>query len=319
MRQGSGGRHAEEISPFYWDIPERGFRWADHLGKTENARTEAVRLLVAELGPVRRRWPIREKPALFRIFADTPPTEDGIIGFASSYGSLGIAQVVTFPEAVIPRNFDGNDLGFEMVGYGEALFRWQQEIARLREAVDLWDAVRGNDYTELQRVLGGGKALIVERNFIAEVGDPSTVGTWPDVAADTRVAPHSATLRDTNLDRSLSQAEICQLAWHRVEQQITDQLRMLTEPCLVYSDSMQRPMLHLVPRTLLGALWLQLAWAIDGRKDFRKCGSCGDWFAVGHGEREFTTARVFCSDGCRVRENRRKKKARGGDRGRPTA
>lgn len=181
---------------------------------------------------------------------------------------------------------------------------------RLREAVDLWDAVRGSDYAELERTLGGGKALTVDRNFIAEVGDPSTIGPWPDVAADTRVVPHSAALRDTNLDRSPSQAEICHLAWHQVEQEVTVHLRTLTEPCLVYSDSVQRPMLHFVPKTLLGALWLQLAWAIDGRKDFRRCRSCRDWFAVGHDAREFTAARVFCSDGCRVRENRRKKRPR---------
>jgi hypothetical protein len=63
-------------------------------------------------------------PALFRAFSDTPPTEDGIIGFANSYGSLGIAQVVTFPEAMIVRDLGGNDLSFEMVGYGEELSRW---------------------------------------------------------------------------------------------------------------------------------------------------------------------------------------------------
>lgn len=51
------------------------------------------------------------------------------------------------------------------------------------------------------------------------------------------------------------------------------------------------------PRSLISALWLQFALAIDGRKAYKQCPTCQNWFEIGKwGSRADKT---FCSNKCR--------------------
>ncbi len=57
------------------------------------------------------------------------------------------------------------------------------------------------------------------------------------------------------------------------------------------------------PRTLAGAMWLQLAKSIEGQLEYRQCNyeKCSQWFLlspVGAGKRKHAQ---FCSDRCRLR------------------
>jgi hypothetical protein len=60
--------------------------------------------------------------------------------------------------------------------------------------------------------------------------------------------------------------------------------------------------LQVMPKNLLGALWLQLAEAIGGGKKFRQCDTCGGWFEVA--PRHNRADRQFCTDACRSRAYR---------------
>jgi hypothetical protein len=67
------------------------------------------------------------------------------------------------------------------------------------------------------------------------------------------------------------------------------------------------------PARLIDALWLQLAHAMSGGDEVRRCEHCGDWFAVGRKGGRRLVAR-FCSDEHRVAFNslertRRKKRS----------
>lgn len=72
------------------------------------------------------------------------------------------------------------------------------------------------------------------------------------------------------------------------------------------------------PGTLEKALWLQLALAVDGRKDFRKCANpaCGNWFEIGKwGSR---TDRIHCSNACKqARQDAKKREAKKAEESRP--
>jgi hypothetical protein len=59
------------------------------------------------------------------------------------------------------------------------------------------------------------------------------------------------------------------------------------------------------PVSLLGALWLQLAEAVSGNKEFRSCPTCGKWFELSPDVAR--TNRLFCSDKCRTRAYRGRK------------
>lgn len=68
-------------------------------------------------------------------------------------------------------------------------------------------------------------------------------------------------------------------------------------------------LLEIMPNTLLGALWLQLAETISGSKKHRACAACGNWFEVS--PEKFRKSRHYCSEPCRSRAYRsRKEKAR---------
>lgn len=59
------------------------------------------------------------------------------------------------------------------------------------------------------------------------------------------------------------------------------------------------------PTTLLGALWLQCAGAVTGKRDFRQCRhpACGEWFEVSESSRGTKAKRIdarFHSDLCRA-------------------
>ena len=69
---------------------------------------------------------------------------------------------------------------------------------------------------------------------------------------------------------------------------------------LVFAGSKPRLNVVMEPQSLLGALWLQFAAAVDAGKSFAKCPRCGVPFEVSreiYGKRR--SAR-FCSDRCRV-------------------
>lgn len=60
-----------------------------------------------------------------------------------------------------------------------------------------------------------------------------------------------------------------------------------------------------VPDTLYGALWLQVATQISVAKQYRQCKSCSTWFPYGPGTGGRST-KVFCSDRCRTAWKRKR-------------
>jgi hypothetical protein len=73
------------------------------------------------------------------------------------------------------------------------------------------------------------------------------------------------------------------------------------ETRLLFHEDSPRLGISLMPRDLLGALWLQFAVAVDALKNFAKCAQCGAPFEVSRnpltGKRPDA---LFCSARCRV-------------------
>ena len=61
------------------------------------------------------------------------------------------------------------------------------------------------------------------------------------------------------------------------------------------------------PRTLLAAMWLQLARAVVGKKGFSECKFCGSLFEVSTDTTGFRRNREFCSDVCKTRDYRQRR------------
>jgi hypothetical protein len=71
---------------------------------------------------------------------------------------------------------------------------------------------------------------------------------------------------------------------------------------------LERPFLKLEPRTLLDAIWLQLAQILAGDGEIRHCRYCGVWFAAGGRSGRRQDAK-FCSDEHRIAFNNQRRTA----------
>jgi hypothetical protein len=60
-----------------------------------------------------------------------------------------------------------------------------------------------------------------------------------------------------------------------------------------------------VPRSLIGALWLQLAQTIAGSKQYKVCPVCGKLFEASRGANR--SDRLYCTDACKARAYRDRK------------
>ena len=69
-----------------------------------------------------------------------------------------------------------------------------------------------------------------------------------------------------------------------------------------------RPQLRTAPMTLLAAMWLQLAMAVAGNKNFVKCKFCEKQIEISTADSGFRSNRVFCSQSCKTNEYRRRKR-----------
>jgi hypothetical protein len=68
------------------------------------------------------------------------------------------------------------------------------------------------------------------------------------------------------------------------------------------------PSLSYTPLTLLAAMWLQLALAIKDDKDFQACKFCRALFEISTAQTGFRRHREFCSDSCKTKDYRKRKR-----------
>ena len=88
-----------------WEFHSHGHEWIDTDGwaRDDDLRLPTAIRVITDGQPASGRSdmksysPLRTCPGLFRTFAATPPSEDGILGFANRYGMLGgdLSRVLT--------------------------------------------------------------------------------------------------------------------------------------------------------------------------------------------------------------------------------
>lgn len=68
------------------------------------------------------------------------------------------------------------------------------------------------------------------------------------------------------------------------------------------------PRLSFAPLTLLSAMWLQLALAVAGDKEFRGCKHCKRLFEISTENTGYRKHREFCSESCKTKDYRKRKR-----------
>ena len=262
-----------------WHVACDGYTWRarsdDSLGR------EDVRYLEPAAGfpyEVRRYEPLEAEPALFRTLADLDPVnEETVVAFANEYGNLGMRKKSQWPEV-------GPDDRL-----AETLDVWRTTVAKLHLSLTVWDTYRDGYWNQPQkRAYADHQMADFIKNIFSAGGDREIAENLPPL-------PDRASL-------SLSQAALLSVRADINRNLIASG----TTPFLTYQQDPGRLALRLVPRTLLGTLWLQFAQAVDEERDYRRCKVCGRWFAVTYDNEGRRKTRVFCSDACRSKAYRQR-------------
>jgi hypothetical protein len=214
-------------------------------------------------GPVYE--PIEADSGLFRTFAERIVDATSALEFAQGYGLLGrIGRV--YPAADV-------DLREPRWQVGEPVRVWISEADRMRRALRLWDSLRREDLAGVLR-------------------DPHVAGV---VEGQMRTLGDSWRPRDDEEEvRRLGRFTLSFLVNERLAEHL-EGVGPQIEVALV--DKGGRLTYENRPATLLGALWLQLALAINGDKEYRSCPVCGRWWELD--PLVAKTSRVYCTDACK--------------------
>jgi hypothetical protein len=233
--------------------------------------------------------PLEHFAGLFRVFTEIPATPSRLLEFVQKFGFLN----------------DRNDMGLldqhvivsELYGdstpvHAELLIDWVEQIWKMHEAMNLWELARARDARNLSKYLRWSDGVL---------------GYWTDfhglqseflLVNNTRDSEGKA-LRYREGDVFEPAIFIASMiANEGLEGRVSPKLEMTVED--------KTPRLAISPLNLLGALWLQLARAIDGDKEYRACQHCGSWFEIG--STGYSRARRFCSNRCRVAFSRARKR-----------
>jgi hypothetical protein len=164
--------------------------------------------------------------------------------------------------------------------HGDSLQLWQDEIGVFKFAIALWD------------LLTAGKRQALA-DFQAKANSQELL----------LAAGRSSHLHDAD-PAMLALSAIQRIADSRLQEHVATRL--------LFQGNPPRPGISLMPRNLLGALWLQFSAAVGALKAFNRCRQCGAPFELSRdpqtGKRR--DAR-FCSARCRVGHYRgRKEQAR---------
>jgi hypothetical protein len=91
-----------------------------------------------------------------------------------------------------------------------------------------------------------------------------------------------------------------------IQRWINEKLMKHASPRLLWNTDTGKQVIRIVPKNLLGAMWLQFARAMAGEASYRQCRACGKWITISTEEHGHRKHRVFCSAACRQRDHRAK-------------
>lgn len=246
--------------------------------------------------------PLKSKPALFRTFASLPDREEAFATFAGSYGDLYDPDYLVRDGRVLSSD-DGLDEGQGFDGLGNTLSVWRAHRRLLAFALRLWDALSEG---RARDVIGTDLVLTpTPRDTEGSARQPSLkiqgrIGKMlVDLGAHPSAIPSLggeygwlAYASKASSPEAMVQAALATL--------ITEMCGSVDVAMEVRSAQPGGLRLTFEVSSLIGAMWLQFALAVDGNRRFRCCPECGEWWDV----TEARSDRQTCSDRCRKRRHR---------------
>jgi hypothetical protein len=300
---------------FRWPVASAGYSWRTAQRREAKRRErQAIPILLPTEAKQGTTWymPMSDEPALFRVFADTQTTRDGIKDFADRFGLLGCGSRFSdelFAQILL------SERGLPTVLTPEPLSDWLSQVLSMRQAVALWDMVAAGNIAGLAQVVfwrnGGLQFEPKDAWLFPDWNQPAGSGVFPanppwfeglEIDAAT---PKRLIQEKWKRPTGLQEADYLEAAVTVVESIANDYMspaRGLIQSRLIADPRTGRPVLRHVPESLSGAIWLQFAAAVSEGKRFRTCKQCGRWFELP--QRGARLPREFCTDACKSRSYR---------------
>ncbi|MCH8863577.1 MAG: hypothetical protein IID51_13890 [Proteobacteria bacterium] len=233
--------------------------------------------------------PFDSQTGLFHAFGALRSEAD-VIAFANRFGPLGADLSTAIVNVVREEPWKTSIEPY----WAEPIDLWLAEACAMARVVSLWELIQARDRSVFQVRLTRSAARLRIKTGLT--GDRHIAKDW--ILAKKAEKP--------DLFRRISEKD--EKDWPRLllEQWVnrgtggrTDFGLGLSEKSLAAAQT---------PRGLIGALWQQATLAIDGHVDFLQCRQCRDWFGISaeHARPE----KLFCSNACRMRAYRKRKKGR---------
>ncbi len=287
-----------ETPPFRWTIAPGGYSIITSRRRDPSApRDDKERRYITDGRPLQLRAagtviypPLKEFTGLFRTFTEIGSSTERAVDFANRYGLLGGAHSVWISAGV------GDD-GKEVIAIGEDAFQWIIESMVMRQVLELWDAARQGNHEHLSR------HIIWNENGVHFDSHPDLGTDKPDPPFHRSIASiGTAAEGSTSGGGYFEEGDLIRPALTHVQYVINKHLKDCASPKLLWEQQQTRLGVYVVPHSLIGAMWLQFAEAVERNSKFRECTVCGKWFEIASGAGR--ADKQFCSAYCRTKAHR---------------
>jgi hypothetical protein len=248
---------------------------------------------------------VRDRHTLFFDLANAETTAEGMAEYRERFGSLpprGCAIVVDTQTGHVLSRI----LGCQPSLPDDEIL--EQEILAMRKCVRLWDMASNNKTEGLKKYIrwrADAGVLSVVYDGGADL-PPDRPAPEPDVIASESVYPE--------LRGQMSPDDVVTPAVLYIETVTNEHLDGRVTSRLLGNLEKKDLALYVVPRDLIGSIWLQFAEAVSGNKEFERCEVCGTWFEKsGRGrsrkdtDRKGRSDRQYCSARCKQEAYRQRK------------
>jgi hypothetical protein len=223
-------------------------------------------------------------PDLFLEFASIDAdSELEILKFASEYGLLGGSPMIA------PEPSKGETT---KTITGELRSHWQNHLHDMKAAVSLWLAIRTEDKDLLAQCIEWRSD-----QHITYVWPPSSDWRTPWSIRATIASPS-----DAELLKRFRLGDVVMPARTYLQKVVNTRLHEQVAPRILWISSERINMgLYIVPDSLIGCLWLQLATALAEFNKFQFCEACCKPMLVAPEGSGFRSTRKTCSNACRIK------------------
>lgn len=298
---------ATEPFEFWWFVRDGGYRWEEYEKEIEGEEgveiDEAVVLTSKAASGMfssetRRYNPLDKKySGLFREFARTAGDPDAMLEFANRYGTLlPYLPRIGFKESIKEEVYSWSS--------GETLAFWESQAEAMSRVVRLSDMVAKEDSEAIRRHLLFDESRGLLYDSLGRLGDSDQGQAVSDEA--TEIVGFEDL--DSRIKEYLRPDDEFQRALYYIQAVLNRWLKPRLSPGIRFNEDQTRLGVFQVPDSLIGALWLQVAEAVQEGKEYRKCRQCSKTFELDPATHRRNA--YYCSDKCRQREYRMRTQAR---------